>query len=199
MRRTQVVLAFFLAGLLCGCQQQPPQSVFDSWQPPQTSTTVSKPERLALSPGSFGVEYKKSVVPAPPKTQVKDQSEVGYIRVVIADQRLYAYVRPGEETPLKTFECSTAASGLAMPLEYNGNITHNHTGGFIIDSKDINHNAGKMPFSLHYWSGHYIHATEPRFEKLLGTPASQGCVRLRLADAKWLFDHTPEGCQLIIE
>ena len=32
----------------------------------------------------------------------------------------------------------------------------------------------------------------------LGTWASQGCVRLRSGDAKWLYDNVPKGTKVII-
>ncbi len=33
---------------------------------------------------------------------------------------------------------------------------------------------------------------------LLGKPASHGCIRLALEDAKWLYDHLPVGAKVII-
>lgn len=192
--------------ILCGCRQQTPQSVFDSWQPPQTvlaSAPVSapKPERLAMLPGSSGIQFKKppvgtSALPTPSNEKLET---VGYIRVVIADQRLYAYSGPNQETPLDSFPCSTAAGGLILPLDVKYDPPHNHVGQFVVDFKDIDHNNNKMPFSLHYFEGHYIHETAAKFEHLLGTPASNGCVRLNHTNAKWLFGHTPIGAQLVID
>ena len=32
----------------------------------------------------------------------------------------------------------------------------------------------------------------------LGSPASHGCIRLRVPDAKWLFEHCSKGSLVII-
>ena len=33
----------------------------------------------------------------------------------------------------------------------------------------------------------------------LGIPASHGCVRLKVEEAKWLYDNIPSGTKLIIQ
>ncbi len=38
----------------------------------------------------------------------------------------------------------------------------------------------------------------PEEAKKLGQPASHGCVRLSLEDAKWFYDHMPEGTPVVI-
>ena len=35
--------------------------------------------------------------------------------------------------------------------------------------------------------------------KKLGCPASHGCVRLSFPDAKWLYDHVPDGAWVVID
>jgi lipoprotein-anchoring transpeptidase ErfK/SrfK len=32
----------------------------------------------------------------------------------------------------------------------------------------------------------------------LGTPASHGCLRLAVADAKWIYDNVPQGTKVVI-
>ncbi|HAH78565.1 MAG TPA: L,D-transpeptidase, partial [Ruminococcaceae bacterium] len=33
----------------------------------------------------------------------------------------------------------------------------------------------------------------------LGEPASHGCIRLPVEDAKWIYDNIPEGTKVVIE
>ena len=62
----------------------------------------------------------------------------------------------------------------------------------------------------YYWTqfqGNYLFHSVP-FDKdkkieaaeaaKLGTPASHGCVRLSIDDAKWIYDHIPRGTEVTI-
>lgn len=206
MEKFQLLLLITL--LFPGCQPKEPKSAFAGWQPPpvQQKVIVAKSDEV-LAPGQKRptITFKMPVATNP---EVVIEPKVKLIIVSIADQRLFAY-GDDKEFPLATFKCSTGISGITYPLGYAGEQAevHNHSGEFTIDRKDIDHVSGQyncpMPYALHYYQGHWIHATEPQFYPQLGQPASHGCVRLRgdgkqPNDAKWLYTHTPVGCKLII-
>jgi lipoprotein-anchoring transpeptidase ErfK/SrfK len=48
-----------------------------------------------------------------------------------------------------------------------------------------------MPFSIFFVGGYAIHATSDT--KRLGQPASHGCIRLSLRDARWLYHIVKEA------
>lgn len=197
-----LVLLPFL--LFFGCGEPPHGSSLDGWQPP-----VVRPKPNDRS-GLVRTDSPTAVVI---KTQPNlTSANVDLIVVSISEQRLRAYsggiISGGAYIGgkmLKEFKVSTAASGKTYgpgekPLD--SEETHNHSGVFKIKRKEIHHVSGiygsPMPYALHYFEGHWIHATEPKFERLLGKPASHGCVRLQLENAKWLFHRTPVGTTLMI-
>lgn len=53
-----------------------------------------------------------------------------------------------------------------------------------------------MRYSLRYHGGHYIHATTRNYYSALGQPASHGCNRLTLEDARALYLMTPIGARV---
>ena len=151
-------------------------------------------------------EYKVSLLPEeenkPPKAEKETKSKtedssgvVDLIVISIEKQRLHACA---EEEVLREIVVSTGnpnpvgkEESLATPL-----------GEFSICKKDSDHYSQKykcpMPYAMFFFEGHAIHATEPKFYPRLGTPISHGCVRTRLEDAKWLFEHTPIGAKVIV-
>jgi len=120
------------------------------------------------------------------------------IVVSIPEQRLYVY--EGEQIRWVML-CSTASSGINLPPDENMDGIHNHFGMFSILDKQKNKFSiiyrVAMPYALHYHGGHYIHATQ--LTEFLGTPASHGCVRLKLSDAKKLYDWAEVGDLVNIE
>lgn len=199
MERLQLLL--FLALLFPGCQPKEPKSAFDGWQPPpmRSKVIVVKSDEV-LAPGQKRPTITYTM-PAPKNPEVVVEPKVKLIIVSIADQRLFAY-GDDKESPLASFNCSTAVGGAILPRGSKSDSPHNHIGEFTIDNKDIDHVSGQyncpMPYALHFFEGHWIHATEPKFYPQLGQPASHGCVRLHLNDARWLYSHTPFGCKLTI-
>ena len=188
-----VLLLSVLVGF--GCQQEPQRSSFDDWQPPPyRSQRVLKSDAVVLhdKPGP-------AVMPKVSEPKQLQKPLVGLIVVSIREQRLRVY--SGEEL-LKEFVVSTAVGGQNLLPEQKSEKPHNHIGSFTIDRKDVDHVSGEyhcpMPYALHFYEGHWIHATEPKFYHKLGSPASHGCIRLHLSDAQWLYSHTPVGCKLYI-
>ena len=134
-----------------------------------------------------------------PRSRMSKICEQAKLVVVsIPEQRLYAY--EGEQIRWVML-CSTASSGINLPPDENMDGIHNHFGMFSILDKQKNKFSiiykVAMPYALHYHGGHYIHATQET--QFLGTPASHGCVRLRLSDAKKLYEWAKVGDLLNIE
>jgi glucan-binding repeat-containing protein len=104
-------------------------------------------------------------------------------------------------TPVKAFVCSTAKDGVSTPLgeytildklrwhelngpswgQYCSHITSNILFHSVPNTKYNNNH------SLEWWE----------FNKL-GTAASAGCIRMTVADAKWIYDNCPVGTKVII-
>lgn len=124
----------------------------------------------------------------------KPEAMVDYIKVVINEQRLYAF----EQSELVMTELvSTASTEVNLPLNDASDYPHNHLGVFSVLSKNKDAYSQAydcpMPYAMFFHCGHAIHQTEPKYYSLLGTPASHGCVREGPEIAKWLFEHTPIG------
>ncbi|RSX52593.1 L,D-transpeptidase [Bifidobacterium callimiconis] len=120
------------------------------------------------------------------------------IRVSIADQKVY--VKSGD-TVVYTMTCSTGMDGSTPTGSYT---VQNRGEDFFNDEENM---------GAKYWVswanyGEYLFHTVPtdsngeyivsEAEKL-GAPASHGCVRLTVADAKWLYEQLPGGTPVVIE
>jgi len=86
------------------------------------------------------------------------------------------------------FHCSPGKNGYETPK-----------GNFKIYAKEemaISYKYGNtpMPYTLWFFGGYGIHASK----SVPNYPASHGCVRLSIEDAKWLFDRTPVNTPVII-
>jgi|GEM_PF-2028451 len=165
-------------------------------QTPAPKRPVVKTKKAAVV-----AERKEATSPAscpePPLTAMTTKGHE--IVVCIADQRVY--VQENGEI-VKVLKCSTS-SGSIKSLDYRGNEPHDHLGEFTILDKTLRRWSKSysvwMPYALHYYGGHYIHATEPSNYHLLGTPASHGCVRLSETDAAWLYNWARVGDRIVIE
>jgi lipoprotein-anchoring transpeptidase ErfK/SrfK len=85
------------------------------------------------------------------------------------------------ETPLETFrwDVSTGRKGYTTP---SGNYQPYMLKKLHYSKKYDN---APMPYSIFYHGGYAIHATG-EIERL-GSPASHGCIRLELQNARWLY------------
>ena len=90
----------------------------------------------------------------------------------------------------RTFHCSTGREGYRTPK-----------GKFTVYAKErhaISYKYGNtpMPFTLWFHSAGYgIHSST----SVPNYPASQGCVRLKYEEAKWLFEQVSVGTPVIIK
>jgi lipoprotein-anchoring transpeptidase ErfK/SrfK len=85
------------------------------------------------------------------------------------------------ETPLETFrwDVSTGRKGYTTP---SGNYQPYMLKKLHYSKKYDN---APMPYSIFFHGGYAIHATG-EIERL-GSPASHGCIRLELRNARWLY------------
>jgi hypothetical protein len=118
------------------------------------------------------------------------------IDVNISQQRVYIYYR---QNLLKTLICSTGKPETPTPL-----------GNFTTNQKIYYSFVPKFDEAAYYWTrfyGAYLFHSVPydangnlltgELEKI-GTPASHGCVRLYLEDAKWMYENLPLGINVSI-
>ena len=113
-------------------------------------------------------------------------------------QKTYVYKGSKNSWKLdKTFSSSTGISGKDTP-----------SGIFEVQSKGEWFFSEKYQQGGKYWvqfKGDYLFHSLPFAEdketivdKTLGTPASHGCVRLAVENAKWLYDNAKKGTKVII-
>lgn len=100
-----------------------------------------------------------------------------------------------------SYLCSGAAN-YRLPNNSNRPMhPHNHYGVFRVYTKERVHvssfnDAWRMQYSMFFHSGHALHATSRNMYRHLGRPASHGCVRLHLNDARRLYGVTSRGTRV---
>lgn len=144
-----------------------------------------------VSAGHHDYRYRPSVM----ASRLDDGIYVDLHRKI--NQRLYVQ-NSGVIT--KAYICSSSEAYHWLPMNVHPKDPHDHAGVFkVLDKAELIHSHQfdvDMPWALHYLSGHYIHATSPNFYRLLGQPASHGCIRLSREDAHALFDATSVGTRV---
>lgn len=121
------------------------------------------------------------------------------IQVSIANQRVTVY--DANKRIIKQFVCSSGKKGSETPI-----------GTFYIADKGKSFYSASVGEGGYYWTefngGEYLfhsvpfdknYQLEPEEAAKLGTPASHGCVRLSIADAKWIYTHVPRGTKVTIQ
>lgn len=115
------------------------------------------------------------------------------------NQRLYVQ-RNGRVT-----RCCLTSSSVRYdwrPMNVHPGKIHDHAGVFSVISKELNHWSTlanvNMAYAMRYHAGHYVHATSRNLYRDLGRPASHGCNRLTLHDARELYKMTPIGFRVEI-
>lgn len=183
------------------------QSTAESAASSETSTSTVSTEPAS----SQTVATKESTEESqPPKSKLNEPSEAkpypqltpeDWIDVSVNDQKVY--FKRGDDV-LYTMNCSTGLPGeSATPL-----------GEFAIEPErgETFRNAGSGE-GANYWvswkdHGVYLFHTVPIDEngnyieseaEALGVrPASHGCIRLSVPDAKWIFDTVPVGMRVVV-
>ena len=129
--------------------------------------------------------------PTPTPTKVPaDKSKSGkWIEIDLSQQRLYAHV--GQSTVFKAV--------VSTGTRYHPTVT----GRFKIYAKyRATHMSGpgyslpNVPWTMFFYRGYAIHGTY--WHNNFGTPMSHGCVNMKTAEAKWLYQWAPKGTLVVV-
>jgi len=139
-----------------------------------------------------------SLVPVP-----RNKIAIGFVKVVLSEQRVYAYNK--RRRLVASFPASTGAKDTTP------------TGRFTVFSKSAqaiySPNPGeRMKFMTRFTKGRQgdnigFHGIPyrvtskgeiPLYTPLGIAPVSHGCVRLKVSDAKWLFENMPIGAEVLV-
>lgn len=163
------------------------------------SSSAAPPSSLPEQSGASSAarEAKPSMAVLQPQVALEQAAAPLSVSVSIAEQRVTVY--DAEKRVVKQFVCSTGEQGSETP-----------TGTFQIAERGESFYSEKVGEGGYYWTqfqGNYLFHSVP-FDKdkkieaaeaaKLGTPASHGCVRLSVDDAKWIYDHIPRGTEVTI-
>ena len=154
--------------------------------------TLGAPPAFSAVPSTGGQPGGNPVVPAGDPVVPADAQEGYYIRVLLDRQVVLVYL-DGQE--IRAMVCS--AGTVAKPTP---------TGRFFIQNRgevffsEKYQQGGKWWVSFRDWGIYLFHSVPtnrngeiiPEEATKLGRPASHGCVRLSMADARWLYDTIPE-------
>lgn len=130
-----------------------------------------------------------------PKEEPGDSAEEPDWRVLVSIPEQKVYVFRGQDL-LRVMVCSTGTEDKPTP---RGKFAIQNRGPWFFSEKY--RQGGKWWVSFLHWGEYLFHSVpmdregrvlEEEAEKL-GQPASHGCVRLSLADARWFYDHIPQG------
>lgn len=176
-----------------------PQNIYGQPAASQTSSksssSSSRPASSAApssSQASSAVSSGVSLATAAPQVSLNKAKAPLTIDVSVAKQRVT--ITDAEGLIVKQFVCSTGLKGDDTPL-----------GVFKISDRGKSFYSPSVNEGGYYWTrieGDYLfhsvpfdknYNMEPEEAAKLGTPASHGCVRLALNDAKWIYTHIPRG------
>ena len=165
-----------------------------------TDTTVPSSQETVV--GSTLAPATTTTLPnliAPPRNKIA----IGFVKVVLSEQRVYAY--NNRRRLIASFPASTGADD-TTPV-----------GRFYVFSKSAqafySPNPGeRMKFMTRFTKGREgdnigFHGIPyrvtpkgdiPLYTPLGITPVSHGCVRLKVSDAKWLFQNMPLGAEVLV-
>lgn len=119
-------------------------------------------------------------------------SPVSYVMINTATEQVVAFDRDGEA--IQVFACSTGKNGNTVPGTFttsNYYDWHLMNGG-VYSRYAVRFNQHELMHSVPYYR-HSPDSLEYRQFNKLGTPASAGCCRLSLSNAKWIYDNTKPG------
>lgn len=140
---------------------------------------------------------KVSLATAPPQVSPEQAKLPLSLSVSIAKQRVTVY--DAQSRIVKQFVCSTGMKGSDTPtgtfrIAERGKSFYSKTaneGGYYWTQFKGDYLFHSVPFDKNY-------QMEPEEAAKLGTAASHGCVRLRMEDAKWIYDHIPRGTAVTV-
>lgn len=133
------------------------------------------------------------------KKVVKDYNY--FIRVNKNTNTVTVYIKDdkGELTPYKAMVCSIGRTGHETP-EGTGYRTSDYYDWRLMVDGTYGRYAVRFNGSIMFHSVPYYEARKNSLEwqdyNKLGKPASLGCIRLAVADAKWIFDNCRRGTEV---
>jgi len=154
--------------------------------------TLGAPPAFSAVPSTGGQPGGNPVVPAGDPVVPADAQEGYYIRVLLDRQVVLVYL-DGQE--IRAMVCSAGTAAKPTPT---GRFFIQNRGEFFFSEKY--QQGGKWWVSFRDWGIYLFHSVPtdrngeiiPEEAAKLGQPASHGCVRLSMADARWLYDTIPE-------
>ena len=120
------------------------------------------------------------------------------VHVNLKNQNTYVYKGSKNNWKLeKKFTCSTGTKGKETPT---GVYTTKSKGDWFYEPKYGQGGKYWVTFMDAYMFHSLPFAKDKKtiVDKTLGIPASHGCIRLAIEDAKWIYDNIPIGSKLII-
>ena len=117
---------------------------------------------------------------------------VSAITINTATEQVIAYDQ--NNTPIQVFACSTGVHGntVAGTFKTSNYYEWHLMNGGVYSRYAVRFNQHELMHSVPYYR-HSPDSLEYRQFNRLGTPASAGCCRLALADAKWIYENTVPG------
>ncbi len=200
--------------LLVGCVTRKPSYDLPDNDTTSAPETTAAPEQTTSAPETTPAPETTAEPVFDPAAPVEYKYQKYHIEVSLAAQIVYIYdlTETGEKGELvKAMLCSTGREGHETPEQkwiilsedikqysnyrmqwLNGGVT----GQFMTRIWNISEENGTETYS---WSSYLFHSSPyagMSSEKLkadewnkLGTPASDGCIRLTTADAKWIYTY----------
>lgn len=162
--------------------------------PDNTQTTPEKPDPNGSTQNSQPVNV------SPPSNEEGSSQPAAagyYIDVSIGEQKVRIY----ENQQLIKEMVASTGTNQSTPL---GRFTIQNRGTWFFSEKY--QQGAKWWVSFKDWGIYLFHSVPMDREQniiseeaaKLGQPASHGCVRLAVEDAKWIYDHIPQGTEVNI-
>ena len=153
------------------------------------------------SASSSAVSEKSVQAGAEPKVQqvsLEDSTKPLHIDVSLSNQKVE--VLDAKDRDVKTFACSSGKKGSETP-----------TGMFTVSQRGRSFFNDSLNEGAYYWVRFYkaylFHSVpfdkngqiEQSEADKLGEPASHGCLRMSVENAKWIYDNIPDGTEVSIK
>ena len=156
----------------------------------------SQPAQSSQPPASTAMQTSKE--DGAVEVSLQNAAKPLSIRVSISEQRVY--VLDAKKRVVENFLCSTGKKGDDTPL-----------GNFTVTDRGYSFYTPSVKEGAYYWvrfHGTFLfHSVpfdenrkmEPEEAAKLGEPASHGCVRTAMENAKWIYDNIPKGTKVVVE
>lgn len=117
---------------------------------------------------------------------------VAYVMINTGTEQVVAF--DASNTPIKVFSCSTGVYGNTYPGTYTTSDYYDWhlMRGNCWSRYAVRFNKGELMHSVPYYRKDPSSLEYKQYNRL-GTPASAGCCRLALIDAKWIYENTIPG------